>query len=154
MSGPNRHYQHVLRMAGLFVVGISLFFVLRAIFVPDDFGIHGHYRAAALEANRDLPLVHGGSAICADCHADTADARGSGPHARVACEGCHSPAARHASGDAEAPKPTKPDAVNGCLVCHARSLSRPPAFPQVVAAEHAGDSACTSCHNPHNPKVS
>lgn len=154
MSGPDRHYQHVLRMAGLFVVGITFFFVLRAIFVPDDFGVYGHYRAGALDANRDVPLVHGGSAVCADCHTDTAAARTAGPHARVSCEGCHSPAARHASGDPEAPKPTKPDAVKGCLLCHARSLSRPPTFPQVVAADHAGDAACTSCHNPHNPKVS
>lgn len=154
MSGPGRHYQHVVRMAGLFVIGISAFFVLRALYVPADFGLYGHYRASALEANRNLPLAHGGSAICADCHSDTADVRAAGPHARVGCEGCHSPAARHATGDADAPKPTKPDPTRGCLTCHARDASKPAAFPQVVAADHAGGAACTSCHNAHNPKVS
>ncbi len=154
MSGPDRHFQHVLRMAGLFVIGISAFFVLRAVYVPDDFGVYGHYRAAAIEVNRTRPLVYGGSAVCADCHSDTVDARGAGAHARVACEGCHSPAARHATGDADAPRPSKPDPTGGCLTCHASNRSKPATFPQVVAAEHAGDAACTSCHNPHNPKVS
>ena len=99
MSGPNRHYQHVLRMAGLFVIGIGSFFVLRAIFVPADFGVYGHYRAAALELNRTKPLVYAGRDVCGDCHADIVEARAGGRHERIGCESCHGPAAAHASGD-------------------------------------------------------
>jgi hypothetical protein len=151
MSGSNRHYQHVVRMAGLFVLGISAFFVLRAWFVPDDFGVYGHYRASALELNRNKPLVHGGHAVCADCHPDVVEARAGGRHERIGCEACHGPAARHASGDDKAPLPVRPHPRDGCLKCHAKDASRPRAFPQVVAAQHAGEQVCVTCHNPHHP---
>lgn len=154
MSGPVRHLQHVFRMAGLFVLGIGAFFVLRAVFVPDDFGVYGHYRGGAIEANSSKPLSYGGRAICADCHADVVEARTGGPHERVGCEACHGPAGRHAAGDEKAPKPVLPDTRAACLTCHAKNVARPAGFPQVVAAEHAGDAACTACHNHHNPKVS
>lgn len=154
MSGRFRHARHVFRMAGLFVVGIATFLVLRALYVPDDFGVLGHYRASALTINSDKPLVYGGHAACADCHADIIEKRTGQRHERVACEGCHGPAARHASGEEGAPKPLRPDGKAGCLFCHAKDASRPVAHPQVIAAEHAGDESCLTCHNPHAPKVS
>ena len=154
MSDRFRHSQHVFRMAGLFVVGIGAFFVLRAVYVPADFGVYGHYRAGAIDANRAKPLGYGGRAVCADCHPDVVEARTGGRHERIGCEACHGPAAGHASGDDKAPKPVKPDTRLGCMVCHTKNVSKAPGFPQVTAAEHAPEGACTTCHNPHHPKVS
>lgn len=154
MSSPGRHYQHVLRMAGLFLLGIAAFFVLRYIFVPKDFGVYGHYRAAALELNRSRPLEYAGRASCVDCHADIVQARAGSRHERIGCEACHGPSASHASGDDKAPKPVKPDGTKGCVQCHAKDASRPAAHPQVKVAEHANGAACTECHQPHNPKLS
>lgn len=151
MSGPGRHYQHVVRMAGLFVLGIVAFLGLRAVAVPPDFGVYGHYRASALELNAEKPLVHAGRAACADCHPDIIETRTGGKHERIGCEGCHGAAARHASQEDKAPPPVKPHARTGCLHCHTKDASRPGWFPQIVAAEHAGDQRCTQCHNPHNP---
>jgi hypothetical protein len=154
MSGRFRHAQHVFRMAGLFVVGIVVFLVLRALYVPDDFGVLGHYRASALTMNSDKPLAYAGQAACADCHPDVIEKRAGQRHERVACEGCHGPSARHASGEEGAPMPARPDGRVGCLHCHAKDASRPLTHPQVIAAEHAGGESCLTCHNPHAPKVS
>ena len=154
MNGRFRHAQHVFRMAGLFGAGIAVFLLLRWVFVPEDFGVLGHYRASALTLNRDKPLAYAGRAVCADCHADVVEARAGGRHEQVGCEACHAPAARHASGDDKAPRPVKPDGRIGCLACHDRDASRPATHPQVVASEHAGDAVCTSCHQPHNPRLS
>ena len=154
MSGRFRHGQHVVRMAGLFALGIAAFVVARAIFVPDDFGRFGHYRAAALELNRQRPIAYAGHAACVDCHGDIVEKRVGQRHERVGCEACHGPAARHASGEENAPKPARPDGRKACLVCHAKDASRPVSHPQVIAAEHAGDESCLTCHNPHAPRVS
>jgi hypothetical protein len=139
-------------MAGLFVLGISAFFVLRAVAVPRDFGVYGHFRASALDLNRNKPLVHAGRAACADCHPDVIEARTGGKHEQIGCEGCHGAAARHASGEDKAPLPVKPHPRTGCLHCHANDASRPAWFPQIVVATHAGDQTCVTCHNPHNPQ--
>ncbi len=154
MSGRFRHARHVFRMAGLFVAGIAAFLVIRALFVPDDFGVLGHYRASALTVNRDKPLAYAGQAACADCHPDIVEKRTGQRHERVACEACHGPSARHASGDDAVPRPTRPDGTAGCLPCHSKDVSRPSTHPQVVPAEHAGDESCVTCHNPHAPRVS
>ncbi len=154
MTRPGRHSQHVVRMAALFVVGVGAFFVLRAAHVPADFGVFGHYRAGAIDLNRNKPLVHAGREACADCHADVIEVRTGGAHARIGCEACHGAAGRHASGDDQAPAPSKIDPRQGCLNCHARDASRPASHPQVTAADHAPDGPCSACHQPHNPKVS
>ncbi len=151
MSGFGRHSQHVVRMAGLFVLGISAFFVVRAVAVPKDFGAYGHYRASALESNAARPLVYAGRDACADCHPDVIETRTGGKHEQIGCEACHGAAARHAAQEDQAPLPVKPHPRTGCLRCHANDTSRPQWFPQVVAAEHAGDQICITCHNPHNP---
>lgn len=125
MSSRFSHAQHVFRMAALFILGIAAFLVARAYFVPHDFGVFGHYRASALDLNRDRPLKHAGQAACAECHTDIVEKRAGQRHQHVACEGCH-----------------------------AKDATRPATQPQVQAQEHAGDASCVSCHDPHAPRMS
>lgn len=150
MSGRFQDAEHVLRLAGLFLAGLVLFFVLRAWLVPDDFGVYGHYRSRAILDNRNREPVYAGQAMCLDCHEEQAAERQAGRHALVRCEACHGPLAAHAEGRTEE-RPARPDARKLCVTCHEAGTGRPPAFPQVVPAEHAGDEACTACHRPHAP---
>lgn len=147
-----RDVEHVFRMAAVFAVVLVSFLTWRAWAVPDDFGVHGHYRARALEANMRAPLHYAGQASCLDCHAETAAARQAGRHAAIACESCHGPQQRHASGEADA-KPARPDPRTTCLPCHAAGNGKASGVPQVVIREHAAEGACTECHQAHAPAI-
>ena len=152
--------RHLVRMAGLFVVGIAAFLVMRSIFVPKNFGLYGHFNPGALEANMVPPRPpatrFAGQAACIQCHDEVAAIRAKGRHAKVACESCHGPLADHAEADnPSAKKPTRPDPRKTCVICHTASMSKPKTFPQVDPAEHAPEGACTVCHTqPHSPKIS
>ena len=146
-------YVHLVRMAGLFVVGVTAFVVLRWLLVPADFGVLGHYRAGAVTDNMTPPLMFAGQAACVECHADVADVRAKGKHVRVACESCHGALAAHAS-DPGSQKPVKPHTRNTCISCHSANISKPKSFPQVVPEEHAPEGSCAACHVVHNPKIS
>lgn len=153
MGGQSSNYAHLFRMAVLFLAGIVLFLVGRSWFVPADFGVYGHYRAGALEEAKARTVAFAGQAACVECHGDIGDLRKTARHAAVSCEACHGPLAAHARGD-EPLKPAHPDGVKTCVGCHLKSRSKPPAFPQIEVADHAGDNRCIECHNPHAPKIS
>ena len=150
-------YRHLVRMAGLFVVGILLFLILRSVFVPKNFGLYGHYNPGALQANMDKPIRFAGQDTCVMCHTEQAEIRAKGRHANVSCESCHGALASHAQAQADgkaADKPQKPDQRKTCVRCHTKSISKPKTFPQVDPAEHAPEGACTACHvQPHSPKI-
>jgi hypothetical protein len=146
-------YAHLVRMAGLFVVGIIIFLVARSLSVPADFGVYGHYRAGALDDARARPISFAGQAACVECHSDVGEVRKAGRHATVSCESCHGPLATHAAGE-QPLKPTLPDGRAICVSCHQKSMSKPVAFPQVDPADHAGDNKCIECHTPHSPQIS
>jgi hypothetical protein len=145
-------YEHLLRVVGLFAAGLVVFLLLKAVLVPASFGLYGHYRAAALEENRARPVAFAGHAACEECHADVVEARKGSKHARVSCEACHGALARHAAGDESDAKPARPTAAL-CLTCHAPSVAKPAAFPQVSTKDHAEPGTCLECHKPHSPKV-
>jgi hypothetical protein len=140
-------------MAGLFVVGITAFVILRWLMVPADFGELGHYRTGAVRDAMAPPLVFAGQAACVECHADVAEIRAKGRHARVACESCHGALAAHAS-NPDGLKPVRPDPRKTCISCHSANISKPASFPQVVPEEHAAEGSCAACHAVHNPKIS
>lgn len=144
------HRGHLVRMAGLFGVGITGFFVLQALFVPKDFGVYGHYRAGALDENRVRPIAFAGRAACVECHSDVPDAAKGGRHEAIRCEACHGPLAGHAEDPTEK-KAARPDPKVLCARCHAVNVARPAWFSQVDPAEHSGGEACTTCHAAHNP---
>ena len=153
MTREASDYAHLVRMAGLFVIGVTAFVVLRWLMVPADFGVLGHYRAGAVTDNMKPPPVFAGQAACVECHADVAELRAKGRHAGVACEACHGALAAHAS-NPDGQKPVRPDARNTCISCHSANISKPASFPQVVPAEHAPEGSCAACHVVHNPKIS
>ena len=145
-------FEHLLRVAGLFALGLVLFVAMRVLLVPSDFGELGHYRTGALEANRARAVSFAGQAACAECHTDTAALKAQGKHAKVNCEACHGAQAAHArSDDSTASKTPRPDPRALCLTCHAQSVARPAKFPQIDPKEHAESGACTECHTPHDP---
>jgi len=143
-------WQHLARVAGLFLVGLVLFLALQAFLVPPGFGTYGHFRAGALADNRARALSYAGQAACAECHSDVVDLRKTGKHASVSCEACHGPLAGHAADPATA-SATRPDPAKLCLVCHAPNAAKPRGFPTIVLEEHAGRESCLTCHVAHQP---
>ena len=143
-------YEHLLRLAALFAVGIALFAGLRWLLVPADYGLLGPYRASALAQNRAQPLVFAGQASCVECHTDVADVRKANAHARVSCESCHGALAAHAADPGVAAP--RPDPRTTCAICHLPDAAKPAAFKTVDFSEHAGTDSCGSCHPPHAPR--
>jgi hypothetical protein len=148
-----RDYEHLLRVAALFVGGLLVFLFLKAMLVPRGFGLYGHYRAGALDDARARPAAFAGAGACADCHSDVVEAKKAGKHAGVRCEACHGPLVSHAlADDAGATKPARPTATL-CPVCHAANVAKPAGFPQVQVKQHAEPGTCLECHKAHQPGV-
>lgn len=156
MSKPKRSLfkdkEHLVRMAGIFAVGILLFLGLQALLVPKTFGLYGHYRAAAIGEVAALPMAFAGRASCAGCHAAALEVQKAGKHATLGCEACHGALLAHALKPASV-KPAKLDAKKLCPVCHAANTARPPWFKQVNVQEHSSGEACDTCHQPHAPQM-
>ena len=152
MSRFLRDCGHLVRPALVLLVGLGLFLVVRSVVIPKAFGQYGHYRPAALDINRQKPLVFAGQDLCVACHDDQAKARAAGKHAHVACEACHGPQGAHAA-DPVALKPALPDIATLCARCHEKDAAKPKTFPQVVTAEHSGGVVCNTCHQTHNPHL-
>jgi hypothetical protein len=145
--------EHLLRVAGLLLVGVVLFLGLKALLVPKDFGLYGHYRAGALDDARARPVVFAGRAACEACHSEVPEATKGGKHAGIACEACHGALAPHAEADdPAATKPPRPTAAL-CPVCHSAAIGKPARFPQVNLKEHAEPGTCLECHRAHRPSV-
>jgi hypothetical protein len=141
--------EHLLRVAGIFLAGVVIFLVARAFLVPKDFGLYGHFRAGALDDIRAQPIAFAGRPTCETCHSEVPEVLNAGKHAKIHCEACHGPLAKHAeSGE---PKPERPNGRTVCLVCHTANTAKPQGFPQIDPKDHMGDGLCTECHLAHNP---
>lgn len=148
---PFRSYEHLIRLAALFAAGVALFLVVRWVLVPADYGQFGPYRASALVQNQLRPIAFAGQVSCVECHTDVAEARKTNAHARIGCESCHGPLARHAADPEVAGR--RPDPRTTCAVCHVPSAAKPPWFKTVNFAEHADAGPCTACHPAHAPRL-
>jgi hypothetical protein len=144
------HREHFFRMAGLFGVGILLFILARALFVPKGFGELGHYRTGALANNRARPPSFAGRAACVECHDAVPPAQKGGKHASIRCEACHWALAAHAENPADN-KPAKLDPKVLCVKCHLANVAKPKGFPQIDPKDHMDGNSCTECHDPHYP---
>jgi hypothetical protein len=144
--------EHLIRLALVAVVLVLAFFAIRHVLVPRDFGKYGHFNPAALDVIAARTPVFAGREACAACHDDVVTAKSKGPHANVGCEACHGPLGRHAQ-DFTSQTPVLPDTAKLCVICHEADPAKPKTFPQVVSREHAGDVACGTCHNPHQPRM-
>jgi hypothetical protein len=109
--------EHLIRLAGVAVVLVLAFFVVRHELVPKEFGKYGHFRPAALDEIAARTPVFAGREACAACHDDVVTAKSKGPHANVGCEACHGPLGRHAQ-DFASQKPVLPDTAKLCVICH------------------------------------
>ena len=144
--------EHLVRMAGIFAVGIAIFLGLQMALVPKTFGLYGHYRADAITDEAVKPIAYAGRAACAKCHEPAVEAHAGGKHARIGCESCHGPLVKHASDPARA-KAGKPDTTKLCPVCHEMNTARPEFLKQVKTAEHSSGEPCNTCHPPHAPSM-
>jgi len=144
--------QHLFRLATVFVLGLIMFLVLRAVLVPKSFGQFGHYRGDALQEIAAKPIAFAGHEVCEACHTDVLDIKKHGRHARVACESCHGPLANHVE-DPGTVKPAKLDTALLCVRCHESIPAKPMDFPQVNSAEHSAGLPCETCHQPHSPRI-
>ncbi len=144
--------EHLVRMAALFLAGLVLFMIVRALLVPKGFYEYGHFRSGALADNASRPMAFAGRQACASCHPDVVDERKGSHHEIIGCEACHGPLAKHAE-DPGSLTPTLPDARTICLVCHRQDVTKPKTFPQVNPQEHGGSAPCISCHKPHHPEI-
>ena len=148
-----RDYEHVWRMAGLFMVGIVLFLAWRGATVPSDFGVYGHFRAGAIVEAAEGTLRYAGQASCVDCHSEVQTLRLTGSHQVVSCESCHGALGEHARGETDI-APIRPSSRGVCLTCHTSRVGMPLAFPKIIVNEHAVSGPCTDCHASHNPGIS
>jgi hypothetical protein len=148
-----RDYEHLIRAAAIFVIGLAVFLVVRHSLVPEGFGALGHYRPGALTDIRMRPVSFAGAQACRECHEDEATVHDAGRHAKVRCEACHGPLAAHVSDPGAAPTvlPLPPPGL--CIRCHEKNVAKPVGFPQVDSKEHAGEENCASCHQPHDPAI-
>ena len=60
MSRFLRDSGHLVRPALVLLAGLGLFLLVRSAVIPKAFGQYGHYRPAALDLNRQKPLVFAG----------------------------------------------------------------------------------------------
>ena len=144
-------YEHLLRLAAAFAVGVALFAGLRWLLVPADYGVIGPYRLSALTQNQAKPIVYAGQVACVACHSDVAEARQANAHARIGCESCHGALGGHAADPAVAA--VRPDPRMTCVICHIPDAAKPVTFKTVNVEEHAGTETCVSCHPPHAPRL-
>ena len=152
-----KNSQHLFRIAGLFLLGLVVFILLRAIFIPKGFGEFGHYRSGALKDNRSKTLVFAGKKACLECHTDVEQAQKGSRHSQLSCEVCHGAQNAHATAaDPSALKPKKPEnagIIHLCLGCHEKNVAKPKGFKQVDPKSHMGGGRCTECHSHHAPQV-
>ena len=143
---------HLIRPALVLLAGLLVFLFVRSAIIPKAFGQYGHYRPGVLDLVRQHPIAFAGQDTCVMCHDEQATVRAAGKHAHVACEACHGALAQHAD-DPAAHIPQLPNAADLCRRCHEKDAAKPKAFPQVATTEHSGGTACTSCHQAHNPHL-
>ena len=144
--------QQIVSVVLLFSFVFCAFITARHFFVPQSFGLYGHYRANAVEEIRKKPTKYAGYETCIDCHEDIYNLKAKSYHKNISCEVCHGPAQAHTE-DPTGVKPEIPHERSQCAICHNYNPARPTGFPQIIASQHNPGKFCTQCHQPHNPTV-
>ena len=142
--------EQIKRISVVILIFGFLFLFVRPLFIPDDFGEHGHFRTSSVDEIIAQKVNYAGQELCSDCHDDVMESKYAGYHKNVACEVCHGPGYAHTE-DPEAVQLIAPTKRGYCPLCHEYSPSRPTGFPQIVSASHNPMEPCISCHDPHDP---
>ncbi len=150
--------KHIWRLFILVFIGIAAFMVGRILFVPNTFGIFGHYRASNVAEQKAFPVILQGPESCEPCHADEFDLWKNSAHKTIICEDCHAPYGSHIRNDDKYANMEINHSFELCMRCHQQLAARPDKFPQIDPLDHLaefklslGDTVCLSCHSPHDP---
>ncbi|MCG8568482.1 MAG: hypothetical protein MI747_25715 [Desulfobacterales bacterium] len=136
--------------------------LVKMLLTPSSFGIYGPYRADAIIESASVPIRHGTTASCAQCHAWEADAHYMGLHKSISCEFCHGTLGDHVADGkkiAVLPVKTGEEITTLCLRCHNTEIkARDEAVIKTVALpQHLTDQkvkpthTCNQCHYVHAP---
>jgi cytochrome c553 len=142
--------KHIVRLLILIGAGIALGLAVKWYFTAESFYQYGHFRAASVAEIAALERVYQTPRYCQSCHSERHAEWSAGDHKSVTCETCHGPAQGHPQ-QGKLPIPADPRML--CTLCHEAMAERPRTQPQIVVAQHAGEQACSVCHNPHAPKL-
>lgn len=173
--------KHIVRLMLLVAVAAAAALGAKAYFTDKSYYRYGHYRGDSVaEIAGDTPRFRG-NAYCKSCHQKQYAAWEGSPHnnpaagKHVVCEVCHGPVGPHPSTVAtpsfderialgsRAAVLTDKGAPSGqsslprdktlCIQCHEAMPGRPSAQRQVALAAHSGTAECSTCHDPHEPKI-
>jgi hypothetical protein len=150
--------KHLWRIFLLVFIIITAFMIGRLLFVPQTFGIFGHYRAANVAEQKAFPVKYQGPESCEPCHADELALWKKSGHKTIICEDCHAPYVSHVKNDDKCADMEINRSFDFCMRCHQKLPARPGSFPQINALEHVSqykmelkDTVCLACHGPHDP---
>ncbi len=163
--------KHIVRLIALIVGFGAVAYAAKIFFTADSFYAYGHYRGDSVaEIASDKPKYKG-SEYCKSCHAARYAEWFAGVHHSVdigkvvQCEVCHQAAGgrdaggmfQHVSTGVDHPasgkQPVPADTLKLCPLCHEKMPGRPAEQRQIDIATHAGTQQCTTCHNPHSPRL-
>ena len=163
--------KHIFRLVSLVLVFGVIGYAARTYFTANSYYEYGTTAATSVaEIAADKPKYQG-TAYCQTCHVQRYAEWSKGVHNSTAvgkvvkCEVCHGPAGRRDPPPGYINSATGPvhpdnvklvvptDTVKLCTLCHEQIPGRPQGQPQIVVATHAGTTQCTTCHNPHSPRI-
>jgi len=154
------HTKHIFRIFILAVLVFFSFLVVRGFYVPESWGVFGHYRANDIIDKVSLKPLHGGKDACKSCHEERVEELRGGVHKTLPCEGCHEPLSAHVTNDQKISDMPVHRSSEQCLICHQILDPRPKGFPQIDKDVHLRDQdiepspeVCLDCHNPHSPEL-
>jgi hypothetical protein len=158
-----KHYNHIIRFCILLVLAVVGFFSLRALIIPDSFGVYGSYSYGYHRGDSDAEQasraqLFQGPEKCKECHLEQFEPWKNTGHSGVSCETCHGHWSAHNNNTKDTvPKDTS---IEACLLCHQTLEARPASFPQIKSFEgHVEEQEvemepgmqCVECHDPHEP---
>lgn len=148
---------HVWRPLYLALGVVAAILVLRAVVVPEDFGVHesgymyGWHRKSNVAEWEAVTVKYRTSEYCKECHRDKYDDLKASPHAAIMCENCHGPNLRHP----EDPSSLTIDRSRElCVRCHfylPYKASGRGRIRGINPETHHPEAECVLCHYPHNP---
>jgi len=150
---------HLYRLAGLLIIGLIGFSVVKAVATPASWDYEHWYRADAVKDIAAEPLAYGGNEACVSCHPKQHKDLVAFNHKTLSCESCHGALADHVKGGQRiAAAKVDNDSNWQCLNCHEKLVNRPAGFPQFSTEENdahkevaANAMLCVMCHDAHNP---
>ncbi|CCK78452.1 hypothetical protein [Desulfobacula toluolica] len=136
--------------------------VFKKLFIPDSFGVYGHYRANAIAEAALIPVRHGTNASCFKCHPYEAKIHKKGRHQTISCEFCHGTYADHINKGKKIgilPVKKEKQITTLCLRCHNTEIKARPehVIKTVAMPNHLKDQQvklthnCNQCHHVHAP---